>query len=60
MFSFLDGYKSYITGGVMILIGAVEFLGIDIIPSVTQVDAFQYIMAGFALISVKSAIAKVP
>ena len=58
MFGFLSGKKSYITGGIMILIGVAEFVGIDIIPSVTQSDALQYILAGFALISVKSAIAK--
>lgn len=58
MLSFIDGYKSYITGGVMIIIGVVELIGIDVIPTVTQADAFNYILAGFSLISVKSAIAK--
>jgi hypothetical protein len=57
--NFLNGYKSYITGGIMIAIGVAELLGIDIVADVTQSSAINYILAGFSLISVKSAIAKV-
>ena len=59
MFSFINGKKSYILGIITVLIGVAEMLGVDVIPSVTQFDAFNYILGGFAIITAKSAIAKV-
>jgi len=59
-FAFIDGYKSKIGGAGMILIGIAELLGVDIIPDVDQATAVSFIMAGWALISVKSAIDKIP
>jgi hypothetical protein len=58
MFSFLDGYKTYILGAVTVVIGIVELLGIDVIPGVDQAGAFNYILGGLALITGKSAIKK--
>ena len=58
MTKFLDGYKSYIIGVIMILTGGAELVGIDVIPGVEQTSAFAYIMAGFAMFAVKSAITK--
>lgn len=58
-FAFIDGYKSKIGGAIMILIGIAELVGIDVIGDVTQATALSYIMGGWALISVKSAIDKI-
>lgn len=56
--NFLNGYKSYILGGITILIGLAELLGVDIVPSVDQASAFNYIMVGFGIVAGKSALAK--
>ncbi len=58
MFGFLDGKKSYIVGVLMIAIGVVELVGIDVVADVTQGSAINYILAGFSMISIKSAISK--
>ncbi len=59
MFAFIDGKKSYLLGFAMIVIGLVELVGIDVVPSVDQASAFNYILLGFGVISGKSAISKI-
>ena len=59
MFSILNGSKSYITGGVTILLGIAVLVTQTSIAGVSPDQGIELIMAGFALISIKSAIAKV-
>ena len=54
----LDGWKLYLLGVTVILIGGVELLKIDILEPVTQANALEYILAGWAIIGGKSAIKK--
>ena len=59
IFSLINGSKTYILGAVTVLIGIAELLGVDVIPGITQSGAFDYILGGLALITGKSALAKI-
>lgn len=63
MFSFLDGKKSYVGGILMMLTGVLGLFGVgtgaDGSTPLTPGEAIALISAGWALISVKSAISKV-
>jgi hypothetical protein len=53
---FLEGYKTYIIGIIMILTGAAELIGFDVAPNVDPMSAWQYIMNGLAFMSLRAAV----
>jgi len=63
MFGILDGKKSYIGGGLMILTGVLGLFGIGVgadgTSPLTPGESIAMISAGWALIGLKSAISKV-
>ena len=56
---FLNGIKSYLLAGVTILLGVVELIGIDVVPSITQGNAIETIMVGFGIFTTRSALKKI-
>lgn len=63
MLKLLNGYKSYLGGGAMILTGVLGLFGIgtgtDGTTALTPGECITLISGGWALISLKSAVAKV-
>jgi hypothetical protein len=54
--TFLQGYKTYVIGIIMILTGAAELIGWDVAPNVDVTSAWQYIMNGLAFMSLRAAV----
>ena len=54
----LNGWKSYLLGAIVFMVGAAEMIGLDVVGEVTTANAFDYIIAGLALITGKSALKK--
>lgn len=54
----VNGMKTYVVGLAMILVGVVEMTGYDLVQSVTTANAFEWIMAGLALMTGRSALKK--
>lgn len=55
----VDGWKLRLLGAALILIGVLGAAGVDFLPGVNQANAYDYILAGWGIIGVKSAIEKV-
>ena len=60
MLSIIDGFKSYALGVVLIVIGALELIGVDVVPNIDQSNAWTAgILAGWGVIAARSAVAKI-
>jgi hypothetical protein len=55
----LNGYKTYIIGGMMVLLGIVTVIGFQI-PGVPVGDGMKLVMDGFAFMFLRAAVNKVP
>lgn len=58
MFDFLSGYKTYIVGGAMVLVGGLALLGVDI-PAFPVADGGKMILEGFGLIFLRQGVKKI-
>lgn len=58
MLAFLDGYKTYVVGGVAVVIGAAAMLGWSIpgLPVIPPNEGWQFILTGLAALGLRRAI----
>lgn len=58
MLSFLDGYKTYVVGGVAVVIGAAAMLGWSIpgLPAIPPNEGWQLILTGLAALGLRRAV----
>jgi len=53
-----NGNKAYIVGFLMIVIGGLEWAGVDVVANVYRANAVDYILAGLAFMTGRSAMKK--